>query len=90
KARRTLLFDIGGGSTELAWVRLGADGPSLIGYESLGIGVVTLAEAYGAAAYTPAGYAAMREDAMARLAAFERVHCIAHEIRLGGVQMLGT
>ena len=26
--RRALLFDIGGGSTELAWVRLGAAGPN--------------------------------------------------------------
>jgi len=99
---RGLLFDIGGGSTELAWVRLPkpADrsvppgfepaSPSLIGYCSLPVGVVTLAESYGAAAYTHAGFAAMTDDILARLAAFERVHCIAHEIRLGGVQLLGT
>src|SRR5579872_5705065 len=43
--RRALLFDIGGGSTELAWVRVGATGlPELIGYESLPVGVVTLSE----------------------------------------------
>ena len=45
--RRALLFDIGGGSTELAWVRLTNGQPQLIGYESLPIGVVTLAERWG-------------------------------------------
>ena len=51
--RRALLFDIGGGSTELAWVRLppGAARPELVGYVSLPIGVVTLAERIGAAGF---------------------------------------
>ena len=89
--RRTLLFDIGGGSTELAWVRL-AEGraPELIGYASLPIGVVTLAERSSGAGYTPEGFEQMVADVMARLAPFERVHCIAHEARIGGVRMLGT
>lgn len=99
-ARRALLFDIGGGSTELAWVRLPDTGngnghaaavqPSLIGYASIPLGVVTVSERFGAAVGTPAGFAAMVEDVQARLQAFEQVHCIGHEIRCGGVQMLGT
>ncbi|MBC7801416.1 MAG: Ppx/GppA family phosphatase [Gemmatimonadaceae bacterium] len=90
--RRALLFDIGGGSTEVAWVRLGQPGaaPELIGYDSLPIGVVSLSERYGAAAFTEAGFRAMVDDVAARLAPFERVHCIAHESRMGGVRMLGT
>ena len=100
--RRALLFDIGGGSTELAWVRLPDTdahsgnghakpaGPSLIGYLSLPVGVVTLAERFGVAGDGPAGFAAMVDDVAARLVAFERVHCIGHEIRCGGVQLLGT
>ena len=90
--RRALLFDIGGGSTELAWVRLGGPGvrPELIGYDSLPIGVVNLSERYGARAFTADGFLAMVDDAAARLAPFERVHCISHEIRLDGVRMLGT
>jgi exopolyphosphatase/guanosine-5'-triphosphate,3'-diphosphate pyrophosphatase len=90
--RRALLFDIGGGSTEVAWVRLGADGarPELIGYDSLPVGVVSLSERYGPAAFTTAGFDAMVDDVAARLAPFERVHCIAHEGRVGGVRMLGT
>ncbi len=90
--RRALLFDIGGGSTEVAWVRLGADGarPELIGYDSLPIGVVNLSERYGPAAFTADGFLAMVDEAAARLAPFERVHCIAHESRMGGMRLLGT
>jgi exopolyphosphatase/guanosine-5'-triphosphate,3'-diphosphate pyrophosphatase len=88
--RRALLFDIGGGSTELAWVRVGCGPPSLIGYASLPVGVVSLAERFGAAAFTEEGFDAMVEDVMARLVAFEGVHCIGREIRDGGVRLLGT
>ena len=89
--RRALLFDIGGGSTELVWVRLQPGrAPVLIGYDSLPVGVVTLAEQFSHYGFEPAGYAAMVADVAGRLAAFERIHCIGHEIRMGGVQMLGT
>ncbi len=88
--RRVLLFDIGGGSTELAWVRVDGGALHLIGTTSLPVGVVTLAERFGARGHTEAGYAAMLADVAARLAAFEAVHCIAHEMRGGGVRLLGT
>jgi exopolyphosphatase/guanosine-5'-triphosphate,3'-diphosphate pyrophosphatase len=89
-ARRALLFDIGGGSTELAWVRLNNGDPHLIGYESLPVGVVNLAERWGDAGFTPDGFEAMVADVVERLRAFESVHCIAREIRDGGVRLLGT
>jgi exopolyphosphatase / guanosine-5'-triphosphate,3'-diphosphate pyrophosphatase len=76
--RRALLFDIGGGSTELAWVRVTAGRPELIGYDSLPVGVVTLSERWGQAGFTTSGFDAMVDDVAGRLAAFERVHCIAH------------
>jgi exopolyphosphatase / guanosine-5'-triphosphate,3'-diphosphate pyrophosphatase len=88
--RRALLFDIGGGSTELAWIRLVQGRPELIGYDSLPVGVVTLAERWGDAGFEPSGFEAMVADVRQRLLAFERVHCIAHEIRDGGVRLLGT
>lgn len=79
---RALLFDIGGGSTELAWLRLTpGEPPRVIGATSLPIGVVTLAERYGATAFTPAGFAAMVAETAALLRPFEAVHCIAREIR---------
>lgn len=89
--RRALVFDIGGGSTEMAWVRLdGQGGPELIGYDSLPVGVVTLSEQFGPEAFEVRGFEAMVDDVAARLAPFERVHCIGHEMRLGGVLSLGT
>jgi exopolyphosphatase/guanosine-5'-triphosphate,3'-diphosphate pyrophosphatase len=90
EGRRALLFDIGGGSTELAWVRLGEGAPRVIGHVSLPIGIITLAEQYGRAALNGAGFAAMVADMAARLQGFEAVHCIAHEIRQGGVRLVGT
>jgi exopolyphosphatase / guanosine-5'-triphosphate,3'-diphosphate pyrophosphatase len=89
--RRALLFDIGGGSTELAWVRLDPDAtPHLIGYVSLPVGVVTLAEQFGPTSLTTAGFDAMVDDVAARLSAFECIHRIRQELRHGGVTLLGT
>lgn len=89
--RRALLFDIGGGSTELAWVRLNAGrAPELIGYDSLPVGVVTLAERFGHQGFSEPGYQAMVAYVETLLESFERIHCIGHEIRMGGVRLLGT
>ena len=91
EGRRALLFDIGGGSTELVWVRLTQDmPPELIGTMSMPIGVVGLSEQYGAAAFTDAGFAAMVAEVTSRLGAFEKIHCIGQELRQGGVRLLGT
>jgi exopolyphosphatase/guanosine-5'-triphosphate,3'-diphosphate pyrophosphatase len=91
--RRALLFDIGGGSTELAWVRLPKcedAAPELIGYISLPIGVVTLAERFGAAGLDCEAFHDMMDEVGDSLAPFERTHCIGQEIRQGGVFLLGT
>ncbi|MGH7041108.1 MAG: Ppx/GppA phosphatase family protein [Acetobacteraceae bacterium] len=91
RARRALVFDIGGGSTELAWVRIDQCGtPAMIGYLSLPLGVVTLAERSGPSADTVAGFRAMVAEIADCLAGFEQIHCIAREIRQGGVPLLGT
>ena len=92
--RRALLFDIGGGSTELAWVRAPSicrgGRPELIGYISLPVGVVTLAERFADRVAEPDYFQRMVDDVRARLEPFDRVHCISHEIRSGGVHLLGT
>lgn len=89
--RRALLFDIGGGSTELVWVRLSAqEAPRVIGYASLPVGVVTMAERFGARGFDEDGFDAMVHDVTERLTAFEAVHRITQEICQGGVHLLGT
>ncbi|MDB5414328.1 MAG: Ppx/GppA family phosphatase [Rubritepida sp.] len=87
--RRAILFDIGGGSTEIAWIRTGPR-PELIGYLSIPCGVVTLAEREGGDCFTTHGFDAVVEDIHHRLATFDRLHCIGQEIRAGGVRLIGT
>ena len=93
--RRALLFDIGGGSTEIAWIRVpeGAQHgvpPELIGYLSLPLGVVTLAERAGQDCFTERGFCEVVAEVAEHLAHFDRVHCIGQEIRRGGVRLMGT
>ena len=94
--RRALLFDIGGGSTEIAWIRVPPPGappntvPELIGTISLPLGVVTLAEREGPDCFTQNGFAAVAEEVAGHLRGFDAVHCIGQEIRAGGVRLIGT
>lgn len=71
-ARSALVFDIGGGSTELMWLDIAADGSGYQAREwiSLPAGVVTLAERFGGADVTPEGFAAMRAWLAPMLASF--------------------
>ncbi|CDG38106.1 MULTISPECIES: Ppx/GppA phosphatase family protein [Asaia] len=96
--RRAILFDIGGGSTEVAWLRLHPETHEheVVGLVSLPFGVVTLSEQFGHKRGEQRGEdpASLYED-MVRLVqepltAFERVHQIGQEMRRGAVQMLGT
>ncbi|WP_145135683.1 Ppx/GppA phosphatase family protein [Roseomonas gilardii] len=91
--RRILLFDIGGGSTEVAWVRTPrepGEQPSLLGYVSVPVGVVTVAEQAGALCDSRQGFAALVEEIASRLEPFNAVHCIRQEMRAGGVSLMGT
>lgn len=81
-----LVFDIGGGSTEVAWEW--RDGP--VAALSIPIGVVTLAERHGGDRFTPELYAAMVEEFGAGLAGFEGRHAIAAAVAGGAVQLVGT
>ncbi|MBI5164992.1 MAG: Ppx/GppA family phosphatase [Magnetospirillum sp.] len=85
-----LVFDIGGGSTEVVWVENAAAGPRVEGVLSVPLGVVTLAEARAGCLCTAAGYARVVDDVADRLAPFETSHGIAGRLAEGAVQMLGT
>jgi exopolyphosphatase/guanosine-5'-triphosphate,3'-diphosphate pyrophosphatase len=85
-----LVFDIGGGSTELVWVRNACSGRQVLGVQSLPMGVVTLAEEMGERLDTADGYEAAVTDIMLRLSSFEARHNISERLCEGSVQMLGT
>ncbi|HTC01791.1 MAG TPA: Ppx/GppA phosphatase family protein [Xanthobacteraceae bacterium] len=91
-ASGVILFDIGGGSSEL--IRLGRPGagrrgppkPDIVGWMSLPLGVVTLAERYGGHVVSPATYAAMVDE----VATFVEKFATAHPYDPNGFHMLGT
>jgi len=89
-----IVFDIGGGSTEIVWLRLWGGGirggPEILGSMSLPFGVVTLTDRFGGTEVSPATYRAMVAEAVAALAPFERTNDIQRHVRTGRVQMLGS
>jgi exopolyphosphatase/guanosine-5'-triphosphate,3'-diphosphate pyrophosphatase len=86
-ASGVVLFDIGGGSSEVVRMeRVEGHPPRLRGWASLPVGVVTLAERHGGMHVSRAAYAAMMEDAAMHLAAFARDH----GDDLDGIHLLGT
>jgi exopolyphosphatase/guanosine-5'-triphosphate,3'-diphosphate pyrophosphatase len=88
-----IVFDIGGGSTELVWLRLPVEPsrePEILGVVSLPFGVVTFTERYGGDTLSPGEYEAMIGEAQAAMLAFAHKHGIAEVVAGGGVQMLGS
>ena len=85
-----LLFDIGGGSTELVWMRLDVYPHEMVGWTSLPRGVVSLAESHGSDIISRSVYDAMVTEIGELLAPFEDTHRITDHIAAGDVQMLGA
>ncbi|WP_321391434.1 Ppx/GppA phosphatase family protein [Emcibacter sp.] len=87
-----IVFDIGGGSTELIWLRIGENvTPEIIGWTSVPYGVVNLSEKYGTKhALTDEQYLEMKNMVKAELLAFEEEHKMRAQVDRGEVQLLGT
>jgi exopolyphosphatase / guanosine-5'-triphosphate,3'-diphosphate pyrophosphatase len=89
-----IVFDIGGGSTEIVWLRLdrGRDRrrrPRILGSVSLPLGVVTLTDRFGGEV-SPTVYRMMVDETACALRSFENMHRILPRVRGGRVQMLGS
>jgi len=68
-----LVFDIGGGSTEIIWLQKGPSGrPETKLAASVPVGVVSLAESYGPVSTSRDGFETMRRDLAARFEPFAR------------------
>lgn len=87
EAAGAIVFDIGGGSSEVVRIdRERAGAFAVRGWASLPLGVVTLAERHGGMHVTERSYAAMVEDVSEHLAEFADNH----GDDLSGVHLLGT
>ena len=99
-----LVFDIGGGSTELIWVDLRQFSPSrrqtlcdrakvhtaIAAWTSLPIGVVTLAETFGGRVVDAEIFEAMIGCVVDKLGAFEAEHGFARHLLRDSAHLLGT
>ncbi len=99
-----LIFDIGGGSSELIWLDLARvkrrwrgslsdrlDVQDCIAaWTSLPIGVVSLAERHGGRDVTGEGYEAMVQEVTKAIEGFEAKHRFRDKIAEGGAHFLGT
>jgi exopolyphosphatase/guanosine-5'-triphosphate,3'-diphosphate pyrophosphatase len=99
-----LIFDIGGGSSELIWLDLSQrshnwrssiydrlDAQNCIAaWTSLPLGVVTLAEEYGGRHVTPDIYEAMVTSVLKKLEPFEKANGLREKMAYGKAHLLGT
>jgi exopolyphosphatase/guanosine-5'-triphosphate,3'-diphosphate pyrophosphatase len=76
EAKSVVLFDIGGGSSEIAVIRIGENRSSRLAnhithWTSLPVGVVTLSERHGGRDVTPEGFSNMVSEVAGMLAGFD-------------------
>ena len=99
-----LIFDIGGGSSELIWLDLSERSHNwrasvydrleaqncISAWTSLPVGVVTLAEKFGGCHVTPDIYEAMVADVSRQLETFEKANGLREKVANGNSHLLGT
>jgi len=104
RAGGALVFDIGGGSSELIWLDFSSESPEVrrLGAErgdvqdkvaawtSLPLGVVTLSETFGGRQVDHAVFEAMVAHVLKQLTPFEQRHAIARQLCENDAHLLGT
>ncbi len=91
EAQGALIFDIGGGSTEIIWMRRDGGGvPVVVAAFSEPVGVVSLAEGWSGGAFDTAGYARLRGEMTTRFAAVKARMDERGAFDVGAHHLLGT
>lgn len=91
RLNQAVVFDIGGGSTELLWAKIEHGRRArILDWISLPYGVVNLTEKYGAGDQESGSYTAMIDEVAAALKPFEARHGLGPNMSDGTIQMLGT
>jgi exopolyphosphatase/guanosine-5'-triphosphate,3'-diphosphate pyrophosphatase len=104
RADYVLVFDIGGGSSELVWLDLAgarrggraelierlAERSGITAWTSLPVGVVTLAERFGGHHVSPEDFEAMVDHVTGLVRPFEELHGFGRRIAGARIHLLGT
>ena len=86
-----LIFDIGGGSTELSWARRNDNGAiEIAAWASMPVGVVSLAERWGGKEISADRYEEIVEDVRNKIAAFGDPAELAEHFKSDAAHLLGT
>ncbi len=86
-----IVFDIGGGSTEVMWLAQDASaGWRIVDFVSMPWGVVPVSERFGPETVAPELYESVVQEISAGLAEMDARHSIAAAVAAGTVDMLGT
>ena len=89
--KRALVFDIGGGSTEISLARITETGKTFIeGFVSIPYGVVTISEAFPGKDMTNLAYNTIVERTQKILQEFEDKYNISEAVRNQEIQIIGT
>ncbi|MEQ1890076.1 MAG: Ppx/GppA phosphatase family protein [Alphaproteobacteria bacterium] len=89
-SRYALVFDVGGGSTELIWLdQSNRRNPNILAWTSMAQGVVSLSEKHGGLEISRQSYEAMVAEVREQLQGFEREHNLRRHIDAQEVQLLG-
>lgn len=92
-AHRAIVFDIGGGSTELMWIdkeNASSDSRYIADWLSIDSGVMNLADRFGGSSFSDLAYKDMVDYITARIEPFNQVNRIGEVIGNAPVQMLST
>ena len=94
-SKRAVVFDIGGGSTELMWIdvdRIGGDGSvhPISDWLSINFGVMNLADKFGGSGFSDLAFDDMVNLLAARIRPFDESNRISQTIGDTGVQLLST
>lgn len=99
QAEKAIVFDIGGGSTELMWVDVGRENdraatgaglPDVCGWTSIPNGVMNLADRFGGQAFADVTFDDMVSFFQNQLLAFDEANNIAEAVEEERVQLLST
>ena len=87
---RSLVFDIGGGSTEIMWLAGEGKTQKMVDWVSLPFGVVSLTERHGQGPFGSPAWETIVGELQDSLAPFCEAHGIADHVGRSDVQMLGS